>query len=50
LTTLRVLNSAFNHELKNKENAAMPLAGGIVQHGYQCGMIWGASLAAGAQA
>jgi len=28
----------------------MPLAGGIVQHGYQCGMIWGASLAAGAQA
>lgn len=47
---MRVLNSAFNHSLKNEENAAMPLAGGIVQHGYQCGMIWGASLAAGAQA
>jgi hypothetical protein len=28
----------------------MPLAGGIVQHGYQCGMLWGAALAAGAQA
>ncbi len=28
----------------------MPLAGGILQHGYQCGMIWGAALAAGAQA
>ena len=28
----------------------MPLAGGIVQHGYQCGMIWGAAIAAGAQA
>lgn len=28
----------------------MPLAGGIMQYGYQCGMIWGAVLAAGAQA
>jgi len=28
----------------------MPMAGGILQHGYQCGMIWGAVLAAGAQA
>lgn len=28
----------------------MPLAGGIMQHGYQCGMIWGAVLSAGAQA
>lgn len=28
----------------------MPLAGGIMQHGYQCGMIWGAVLAAGARA
>ncbi len=27
----------------------MPLAGGIMQHGYQCGMLWGATLAAGAQ-
>jgi len=28
----------------------MPFAGGIMQHGYQCGLIWGATLAAGAQA
>ncbi len=28
----------------------MPLAGGIMQHGYQCGMIWGSALAAGARA
>lgn len=27
----------------------MPFAGGIQQHGYQCGMIWGAALAAGAE-
>ncbi len=27
----------------------MPFAGGIMQHGYQCGMIWGATFAAGAQ-
>lgn len=28
----------------------MPLAGGILQRGYQCGMMWGATLAAGARA
>jgi len=28
----------------------MPFAGGILQHGYQCGMLWGSSLAAGAEA
>ena len=28
----------------------MPLAGGIMGQGYQCGMLWGAALAAGAQA
>ena len=32
-----------------EERAADPLAGGIMR-GYQCGMIWGAALAAGAQA
>ncbi len=47
---MRVLNHAFDHPLKAEESAAMPLAGGIMQHGYQCGMIWGATLAAGAQA
>lgn len=28
----------------------MPFAGGLMQHGYQCGMVWGAALAAGAEA
>ncbi len=28
----------------------MPLAGGIANQGYQCGMLWGGALAAGAQA
>jgi len=32
-----------------EERAAAPLAGGLMR-GYQCGMIWGAALAAGAQA
>jgi Putative redox-active protein (C_GCAxxG_C_C) len=50
-TLFHVLNNrAFDHPLKPEERAAMPLAGGIMQHGYQCGMIWGSTLAAGAQA
>jgi hypothetical protein len=36
--------------MENEERASQPLAGGIVQHGYQCGMLWGSTLAAGAQA
>ena len=28
----------------------MPLMGGIMNYGYQCGMVWGAALAGGAQA
>jgi hypothetical protein len=45
-----VLDRAFEHPLKLEEKATMPFAGGILQHGYQCGMIWGATLAAGAEA
>ncbi|MHC5037587.1 MAG: C-GCAxxG-C-C family (seleno)protein [Planctomycetota bacterium] len=47
---MRVVDNAYGHPLRTEENAVMPLAGGILQHGYQCGMIWGAALAAGAQA
>jgi hypothetical protein len=47
---LRVLNRAFDYPMKAEEHAAARLAGGIMQHGYQCGMIWGATLAAGAEA
>jgi hypothetical protein len=45
-----VLARAFEHPLELEENATVPFAGGIMQHGYQCGMIWGATLAAGAEA
>ena len=47
---LRVLNQAFEISSKPEIKATVPMAGGIMQHGYQCGMIWGAALAAGAQA
>ncbi len=49
-TMCNVLNRAYEQPLETEENAAMPLAGGLMQQGYQCGLIWGASLAAGAQA
>lgn len=49
-TLLHVLNCAFDRPMGSEEHAAVPLAGGIMQHGHQCGMIWGATLAAGAQA
>jgi hypothetical protein len=49
-TSFCVLNRAFDNPLKEEEQAALPFAGGIMQHGYQCGLIWGATLAAGAQA
>ncbi len=35
---------------KDQEGQALdPLAGGILQQGYQCGMLWGASMAVGAE-
>ena len=46
---MRVLNRAFDHPMELEERAADPLAGGLMR-GYQCGMPWGATLAAGAQA
>jgi hypothetical protein len=46
----RVLDQAFEHPMRSEERASAPFAGGVMQHGYQCGMIWGAALAAGAQA
>jgi hypothetical protein len=47
---MSVVDASFDHPLKLEEKAASPLAGGIVNYGYQCGMLWGAALAAGAQA
>jgi hypothetical protein len=45
-----VVDASFDHPLKYEEHASAPLAGGIMMHGYQCGMLWGAALAAGARA
>jgi hypothetical protein len=47
---MSVVDGSFDHPLKLEEEAAAPLAGGILGYGYQCGMLWGAALAAGAQA
>jgi hypothetical protein len=47
---LSVVDGSFDHSMKPEEHAAAPLAGGLLGNGYQCGMLWGASLAAGAQA
>jgi hypothetical protein len=47
---MSVVDGSFDHSLALEEHATMPLAGGIEQMGYQCGQLWGAALAAGAQA
>ena len=47
---MSVVDDSFGHPLKQEEKATMILAGGIATQGYQCGMLWGAALAAGAQA
>ena len=49
-TLMNVLDRAYGFPMEAEETASAPLAGGIVQHGYQCGQVWGAALAAGAQA
>ena len=49
-TLCKVIDRAFDKPMECEEHAALPFGGGIVQHGYQCGLIWGAALAAGAQA
>ena len=47
---MSVVDDSFDHPLKAEEKASAPLAGGILNHGFQCGMLWGAALAAGAEA
>jgi len=47
---MSVVDSSFDNPLKLEEEASTPFAGGIVNQGYQCGMLWGAALAAGAEA
>ncbi len=49
-TLMIALDRAYGHPMNTEEQASAPLAGGLVQYGYQCGMLWGATLAAGAEA
>jgi hypothetical protein len=48
-TLCNVLDRAYDQPLALEERAAQTLAGGMMK-GYQCGQLWGAALAAGAQA
>ena len=49
-TFFYILDREFGHPRDDEEKAIDPLAGGILQQGYQCGMLWGASMAIGAEA
>ncbi|MCB2197939.1 C-GCAxxG-C-C family protein [bacterium] len=49
-TLSNVLNRAYDHPLYHEEHATLPFAGGILQHGKQCGALWGSVLGAGSQA
>jgi len=48
-TFAHLLNREFGHPKKTEEQAVDPLAGGIMNLGHQCGMLWGAALATGAE-
>ena len=47
---MSVVDGSFGQSLKVEEEASDPFAGGILNHGFQCGMLWGATLAGGAEA
>jgi hypothetical protein len=47
---MSVVDRSYHNPLALEEGAVAPLAGGILQNGYQCGILWGAALAAGARA
>ena len=49
-TFAHILNREFGQADEMAELASNPLAGGIMNQGHQCGMIWGAALAVGAEA
>ena len=49
-TLFYILNREFGNPREAEERAIDPLAGGIMQHGYQCGQLWGAAMAVSAEA
>ncbi|NNC86303.1 MAG: hypothetical protein HKN75_09485, partial [Bacteroidia bacterium] len=44
-----LLNCEFAHPQVKEEIALNPLAGGILNEGHQCGMLWGAAMATGSE-
>ena len=46
-TFAHLLNREFDYQDEAIEKAMNPMAGGIMNQGYQCGMLWGAALAVG---
>ena len=48
-TMFYLLNHETGLRINDEERASDLLAGGLLAKGYQCGMLWGASLAAGNQ-
>jgi len=48
-TFFNLLNREFGFPKKTEEIASDPLAGGLMMTQNQCGMLWGATLAAGAE-
>ena len=48
-TFFYLLSKEFGYPKEEEGQALDPLAGGILQQGYQCGMLWGASMAVGAE-
>lgn len=48
-TFFHILNREYGFPKDAEEQAIDPLAGGIMQEGDQCGMLWGASMGAGAE-
>ncbi|MCB0518998.1 MAG: C-GCAxxG-C-C family protein [Saprospiraceae bacterium] len=49
-TFAHILNRAFGHPQAEAERAVELMAGGVMNQGHQCGMLWGSALAAGAEA
>lgn len=49
-TLFYILNQEFGNNSEPEERASDPLAGGLLMQGRQCGMLWGATMAAGAEA
>ena len=47
---LAAFDYEYDHIKPTEEEAASPLGGGMMQCGYQCGMLWGTSMGAGAEA